>query len=278
MSSGVVAVLVIVLVVLAVAAGLLLNRRRSPDSSDGAEPVVMVSSWLGAGEMVGRVATLAAVLIAFGIVQGFLTYSSAATAAQNEADAVRGMFEVASYEPPPQRGELQAAAVCYARAVSHLEWEAMRSGDTSPVVTGWTGRFRRVLESLGDDQRSSFTMLLTENRDREVARQQRMVVTEPTLPATILWLMVIAAAISIGWLAFSLPRVPRRAPLIVALALLSVVTAAALLVALDLQRPFAGLVRVPPQAMSAAEGDMIQSLVDQQGTDRVPCDAQGRRT
>lgn len=278
MSSGAVAVLVVVLVALAVATGLLLNRRRSPVSSDEAEPVVMVSSWLGAGEMVGRVATLAAVLIAFGIVQGFLTYSSAATAAQNEADAVRGMFEVASYEPEPQSGELQAAAVCYARAVSHLEWEAMRSGSTSPVVTAWTGRFRRVLQSLGDDRRSSFTMLLAENRDREVARQQRMVETGSTLPATILWLMVIAAAVSIGWLAFSLPRVARRAPFTVALALLSVFTVGALLVALDLQRPFAGVVRVPPQAMSAAESEMTQSLVDQHGTDRVPCDAQGQRT
>lgn len=278
MSSGVVAVVVIALVALAAAVGLVVNRRRSAVSSDGALPVVMVGSWLGAGDIVGRVATLAAVLVAFGIVQGFLTYSSAWSAAQNEANAVRGMFEVASYEPQPQRGELQDAAVCYTRAVSHLEWETMRSGRTSPVVTAWTDRFRQVLQGLGDDRRPSFSLLLSGNRDREVARRQRLAQTEPTLPPTILWLMVGAAAVSIGWVAFSLPRVARRAPLTVALAILSVFTVGALLVALDLQRPFAGVVTVPPQAMSAAESDMMHSLVDQRGAERVPCDAQGQRT
>jgi hypothetical protein len=278
MSSGIAAVLVIALVVLAVVTGLLMNRRRSPVSPDEASPVIMVGSWLGAGEMVGRVATLAAVLVAFVIVQGFLTYTTAAAAAQNEANAVRGFFEVASYEPDPQHGELQAVAVCYARAVTHLEWRTMRTGETSPVVTAWTGRVRQVLQSLGDDRRTSFSMLLAANRDREVARRQRMVETEPTLPATILWLMVGAAAVSIGWLAFSLPRVARRTPYTVALAILSVFTVGSLLVALDLQRPFAGVIRVPAQAMSAVESDMVQSLAEQHDAGRLPCDAQGRRT
>jgi hypothetical protein len=276
MSSGGVAVIVVVIVVLTVAAGLLANRRRPRVSAVGASPVVMVGSWLGSGDMVGRVATLAAVLVAFSIVQGFLSFRSASVASDNEANAVRGMFELANYEPPPERAELKDAAVCYARAVSHLEWETMRTGGVSPVVSAWTGTFREVFQQLGDDRRPAFSMLLAGNRDREVARRQRMAETQPAVPVTIFWLMVVTAAVSVGWVAFTLPRVESRTPLIVALGILTGCLGAALLIANDLQRPFAGVARVTPHAITTAENDMVRDLTGSQGTESLPCDDRGR--
>ena len=278
MSSGWVAVIIVVIVVLTVAVGLLANRRRPRVSAAGASPVVMVGSWLGSGDMVGRVATLAAVLVAFSIVQGFLSFRSASVASDNEANAVRGMFELANYEPPPERKELKAAAVCYARAVSHLEWETMRTGGVSPVVSAWTGTFREVFQQLGDDRRPAFSMLLAGNRDREVARRQRVAETQPAVPVTIFWLMVVTAAVSVGWVAFTLPRMESRTPLIVALGILTVCLGAALLVANDLQRPFAGVARVTPHAITTAENDMVRDLAGSPATETLPCDDRGRRT
>ena len=43
------------------------------------------------------------------------------------------------------------------------------------------------------------SMLLAGNRDREVARRQRMAETQPAVPVTIFWLMVVTAAVSVGW-------------------------------------------------------------------------------
>jgi hypothetical protein len=278
MAPGLLALLVIVIVVLAVAGGLLTNRRRPPVTAEGASPIVVVGSWTGSGDMIGRVASLAAVLVAFSIVTGFLTYHTASGAADNEANALRSMFDLADYEPQPQRDQFQAAAVCYARAVSHLEWQTMREGEASPVVTAWTTRFRAVFRQLGDVQSPSYSLLLTGDRDREVARRDRIAATEPAIPVIIFWLTVLTSAVSIGWIAFSLPRVRSRAPLLVALGLLTLSVSAALLVAADLDRPFAGIAGVAPQAITSTEADLTATLADHHPAQPVPCDAQGRRT
>jgi hypothetical protein len=237
----------------------------------------MVGNWVGPGDIVGRVATLAVLLVAFSIVQGNVSYRGAASGANTEANALRNMFELTDYVPEPQREHLQAVAVCYARAVHHLEWKTMSDGEPSPVVTAWTGRFRDAFGELAIDK-PPFTMLLSDNREREQARRQRIADASPTIPHTVFWLMVVAIAISLGWLAFQLPRVKNRRPFIIALVLYAVFLSAGLLVSVDLDAPFAGLAQVKPEAITSTEQDITTEFVAHHGADSSQCDDQGQPT
>jgi hypothetical protein len=271
--------LVVVVVALAVVCGLLVNRRK-PDATqveEQATPIFMVGNWVGPGDIVGRVATLAVLLVAFSIVQGNVSYRGAASGANAEANAVRNMFELTDYVPEPQREHLQAATLCYARAVHHLEWKTMSDGEPSPVVTAWTGRIRDAFAELAIDK-PPFTTLLSDNRDREQARRQRIADASPTIPVTVFWLMVVAIAISLGWLAFQLPRVKNRRPFIIALGLYAAFLSAGLLVSVDLDAPFAGLAQVKPEAITSTEQDITTEFVAHHGADSPPCDDQGHPT
>lgn len=271
--------LIVVVVALAVAWGLLANRRK-PDATQEAgkaTPVVMVSSWVGHGDIVGRVATFAVLLVAFSIVQGNVSYRAAASGANAEANALRNMSELTDYVPEPQREHLQAAVVCYARAVHHLEWKTMSHGEPSPVVTAWTGRIRNAFAELAIDK-PPFTALLSDNRDREQARRQRIADANPTIPRTVFWLMVVAVAISLGWLAFQLPRVKNRRPFVIAMVLYAVFLSAGLFVSVDLDAPFAGLAQIKPEAIALTEQDITTEFVAQHGANTPPCDDQGQPT
>jgi hypothetical protein len=271
--------LVVVIVALAVVCGLLVNRRK-PDAAeveDKATPMFMVGNWVGPGDIVGRVATLAVLLVAFSIVQGNVSYRGAATGANTEANAVRNIFELTDYVPEPQREHLQGATICYARAVRHLEWKTLNDGEPSPVVTAWTGRIRDAFAELAIDK-PPFAMLLSDNRDREQARRQRIADASPTIPVTVFWLMVVAVAISLGWLAFQIPRVNNRRPFLIALVLYAAFLSAGLLVSVDLDAPFAGLAQIEPDAITSTEQDITTEFVAHHGANPPPCDNQGQPT
>jgi hypothetical protein len=271
--------LVVVVVALAVVCGLLVNRRK-PDATqvdEQATPIFMVGNWVGPGDIVGRVATLAVLLVAFSIVQGNVSYRGADSGANTEANALRNMFELTDYVPEPQREHLQAVALCYARAVHHLEWKTMADGEPSPVVTAWTGRIRDTFAELAIDK-PPFTMLLSDNKDREQARRQRIADANPTIPGTVFWLMVVAVAISLGWLAYQIPRVKNRRPFIIALGLYAAFLSAGLLVSVDLDAPFAGLAQIKPVAITSTEQDITTEFVAHHGADSPPCNDQGQPT
>jgi hypothetical protein len=66
---------------------------------------------------------------------------------------VDNLFESTEYVPDPERRALQAAIVCYARAVAGPEWAAMGDGETSDVPSAWTvtrafGGIRAAFKSL----------------------------------------------------------------------------------------------------------------------------------
>ncbi len=66
-------------------------------------------------------------------------------------------------------------------------------------------RIRGVFAQLAIDK-PPFSSLLSDNRDREQARRQRIAQANPQIPVTVFWLMVAAVATSLGWIAFQLPE------------------------------------------------------------------------
>src|SRR5918997_149879 len=94
--------------------------------------------------------TLAILFIAFVLVDASASYNRASAAATAEADVVDHMYELAEYAPEPQRRQLAASTVCYARAILHHEWPAMERG-RSPVASQWSTRLRRIFAQLPAD-------------------------------------------------------------------------------------------------------------------------------
>ncbi|MGH3768593.1 MAG: hypothetical protein ACRDS0_22620 [Pseudonocardiaceae bacterium] len=90
--------------------------------------------------------------------------------------------------------------------------------------------------------------------------------------------MIDAVAISLGWLAFQLPRVRNRRPFIIATVLYAVFLSAGLFVSVDLDAPFAGLAQIKPEAITSTEQDITTEFVAQHGADSPPCDDQGLPT
>lgn len=77
---------------------------------------------------------------------------------------------------------MQAAIVCYARAVAGLEWAAMGDGETSDVPSTWTGTrafggIRAAFKSLStkvDPANVYMDKLLSADEDRGDFRRDRL--------------------------------------------------------------------------------------------------------
>ncbi|MEU2243168.1 hypothetical protein ABZ572_27560 [Streptomyces sp. NPDC018338] len=119
-------ILVIAVAVLALLAGLAANlylrpRLLSEDDDTG----------MAVKDLVGPLLTLTVLLLAFVLVTANGSYGKAEVASRGEARALDQLVETAEYAPEAERAKIQAAAVCYARAVRTQEWPAMADGEAS---------------------------------------------------------------------------------------------------------------------------------------------------
>jgi len=118
------------------------------------------------------VGTAFAVMLAFVIFASYQTYNGAQAGAGSEAVAVLDMARTAALYPPAQRDLLRGELICYARAVIHLEWPAMRSGRSSPSVDHWIAAYRGLFDVLSlDSSREQLAFQeLTHRRQRSHQR------------------------------------------------------------------------------------------------------------
>ncbi|WP_306324671.1 hypothetical protein [Streptomyces venezuelae] len=164
-------ILTVVIIATALAVGLIANqvrrRRRAAEGGDGEEASV--------SDLVSPLETLAVLLVAFVIVLAAESYGSAGTAVEAEASRVDQLYEVADYAPEPQRERLQAAAVCYARAIRAVEWPLMaEGGEKSPAASVWSSGFRTHFKELAHRDDPTFDLLVEADDERSKARQTRI--------------------------------------------------------------------------------------------------------
>ncbi|MGH8930877.1 MAG: hypothetical protein ACRDZO_09700 [Egibacteraceae bacterium] len=261
------------IILLAVVAGLLANHYLRPrlltDDTDG--PSIR--------DMIVPVETLAVLVLAFVFVSASTSFDAAADAADAEAGVVDHMFETAEYLPEPQRQELLAGLVCYSRAVHNVEWDILAEGDgeRSPVPSVWSSGFRGSFANLIDDGGPIFELLVAADRERSVARQQRVGESVPAIPELLYGLMVVALAVSIAGLGFSIPRTRNRLH-IVALVIIAGFFAASLLLIRDIDQPYSGLLSIEPTAIADTEQDITEDFAGRYGTNApLPCNERGER-
>src|SRR5262245_36060324 len=92
--------------------------------------------------------TAFAVLLAFVVLEAFSSFNDAKTGAEEEAISVVELSRTAEFFPAVQRDPVEGVLICYARAVIHNEWPAMKHGKRSPVVQAWVGVLDEDLRGL----------------------------------------------------------------------------------------------------------------------------------
>ncbi|MEU9714017.1 hypothetical protein [Streptomyces sp. NPDC047976] len=264
----------VALIAAALLGGLLANqlRRRQQAGEPGGD-----ADEASVSDLVSPLETLAVLLVAFVIVVAAESYGEAGNAVGAEAHRVDQLYEVADYAPEPQRERMQAAAVCYSRAIMTYEWPRMEaSGTKAPEASVWSTDFRRHFKALAHKDDSSFALLVEADDQRSVARQARLSEASPAIPAVVYWFMVLSLAATIGAFAFGLPRKRGPAHFVLLFVLAGLFTGSLLLIE-DIDRPFSGAIKITSKAMAATAEDIGEDYsVDHPGR-ALPCDRHGAR-
>ncbi len=260
-------VAIVVVIVLSAGIGLAVNLfGHKGDPNEGSSVV----------QILGGTGLLAAFLLGIVLSGAGSSYASADKASKSEADAIDTLFESAAYTEMPFRQKIQAAAACYARAIVGPEFKSLASGKTSPVPSNWTGTrpggIRATLLEMTPDA-TGFGLIQSTDAQRGNLRSERQVQSNPTVPIAIIWFMVVLIALSLGGLAYSIPRTGNKAQLLaVVVVLITFIGAMALIYNLD--RPFSGVLAQKPTAMAIVVEDTVADYLEDYKTP-LPCDEEG---
>ncbi len=226
----------------------------------------------------GVLGTAFAILLGFVVLLAFDSYSSAKANAAKEATAVADSFQTAELFPTV-RTDFQGAVICYARAVIHQGWPAMRDAHESPIVEGWAYRVERLTESLpavGSKQSDGFTAMLAIRDSREEARRERLSEAGHTVPA-IMWVLFLMSCIAP--LLFICFWADPDEPALVQAAIMGSVASliiAAILAVMVLDSPFSGETgSITPKSMRYSLAVMEHQRALETGSVDAPCTPTG---
>ncbi|OQR63505.1 hypothetical protein B6E66_14405 [Streptomyces maremycinicus] len=261
--------LVITVAVLALLAGLAANRFLRPRllSEDD-------DTGMGVKDLVGPLLTLTVLLLAFVLVTANGSYGKAEVASRGEARALDQLVETAEYAPQAEREQIQADAVCYARAVRFHEWPAMADGKGSAAPSVWSTDFRRAFRTL--EGKPVFGMLITADNKRSDEREERLTQATASIPSAILWFLLATLAITVVSLGICLPRRNNRGQ-IVTLVIITALLTTTLCIIRDVDRPFGGIINVEPTAITEAERQANRDFLAHHDAAELPCDSHGIR-
>ncbi|WP_338674184.1 hypothetical protein V1460_14790 [Streptomyces sp. SCSIO 30461] len=264
-------IITIVAISAAITVGLAANRRRHRRTPAGGEEASVT-------DLISPLQTLSVLLVAFVIVVAAESYGTASQAAWDEAHRVDQLYEEADYSPEPQREGLQAAAVCYTRAILAYEWPDMEhSRRMAPEASVWSSDFRRHFKELAHKDADTFQLLVEADDERSAARQTRLSQASPAIPAVIYWFMVVALVATIGAFAFGLPRASTASHIVLLCTLAALFTGSLILIE-DIDQPYSGFIRVTSKAMQDTADDIGEDFAKDHPGRSLPCDARGNRT
>jgi hypothetical protein len=231
---------------------------------------------LKVSELAAPVASLAAVLLVFVLVQTYGSWASVGRAETAEATATLLLFREADLVADARlRDRIHRQVVCYARSVVRQGWPAMGRRRISSVPTYWASRVRgegiRLVLARGSS--TAGESLVMRDGERATARQNRLGEARSTVPGALSWLMLAVVAVVLAVLgAATMHAVDTRvhAVLVVAAAAFF---AGTLLLIRDLDQPYSGLVHRAPTQTAFIVGQIAAEL-----RGPLPCDAGGLPT
>ena len=264
--------IIIVSILLALAVGGLVNRHWAASHP---------GEGLAVGDLINPLATIAAILLAFVMVEALASWDRARERANEEAHIVDKEAESAGRLVNAELAlRFRTSLVCYARAVQFQEWPHMAGGsERSPELSVWSHEFERITGDIrrtgGDDE---LDRLIDIDNERSDARLARLAEADPSLPIGLNVLMLAAVFFSVlGLATFMNPDNGHRANAGVML-IFGLVVGGSLIIINDLDRPFDGFTRIEPTAMEQVQRSMEEDLAGSHPSLAYPCDAGGVAT
>jgi hypothetical protein len=202
-----------------------------------------------AGFKFATVGVLYAVLVAFSIVIVWEKYADAGNTVEKEAGAAAAMYHLSSGLNAPQASNLRSDLTAYLKSVISDEWPAMEGGRESTKAHLALGTLYRSVIGAANSQSSTpvSAEIFNQLDSLTAARRARVGAAEGTVPIIVWVALFIGAVVTIGFTFFFGTKNLRAQMLMTGL--LSMLIFSELLVAVVLDRPFSGTIKVGPDAI-----------------------------
>jgi hypothetical protein len=209
-----------------------------------------------AGFMFATVGVLYAVLLAFAVIITWERLSKAEDAAAQEAGAAATLYRLADGIGGDPGAALRDRLTRYVRAVITDDWPAMeRSEGSSAVTRALDPVYTALLTFTSGDSRG--TALLAEALHQldvmTQARRARLVLAAGVVPGVLWFVLFGGAVVTIGFTLFFGTEDLRLQAIMTGM--LSFLIFSALVILIGMNHPFAGAVKVRPEAISAVLED-----------------------
>lgn len=209
-----------------------------------------------AGFKFATVGVLYAVLLAFAVIVVWEKFNEADNLVAKEAGAAASIYHLANGINAEQGAAISKALTDYLTAVITKDWPAMQKGNASHAANeAFNGVYAAILKFHPADNSGAILLaeMLRQADAVSEARRARMVTANGIVPG-IVWLVLFGgAAITIGFtFFFGAENLRAQASMTGAL---SVLMFAGLLTIVAIDHPFAGQVRVGPEALVAVIED-----------------------
>lgn len=219
-------------------------------------PARVAAEGLPITELILPARLIMALLLAFVLAQTYGSFSSAGTAAAEEASAVYSEAQIAQLVPGQASRDVTDALRCYAHVVATDEWTSMADHRrASPAADRASTLVQATLGVLAAAPSESVVLssLLTGEGKRVEARRARIAKADHSLPAEVTLLMTFGVLFLLGaHVALAHPAVRFRTTLAI-MGSTAVIYGMVLFVIADLDQPYGGGAQVGPQAMRTTE-------------------------
>ncbi len=209
-----------------------------------------------AGFKFATVGVLYAVLLAFAVVVVWEKFNQAESEVAKEAGAAATVFLLTNGVEPEHGAAVRKATVDYLKAAIEKDWPAMQEETDSPAVTvALNDVYRAVIKFHAFESGEGIVLAeMLRQVDRiSDARRERLVMADGVVPDIIWFVLFGGAAITIGF-TFFFGAENLRAQAVMTGAL-SMLIFAGLLTVATIDHPFAGSVKVGPEALSDVIAD-----------------------
>lgn len=205
-----------------------------------------------AGFIYSVIGVMYAVLLGFTAIIVWERYDQAQTAVENEANELGDLFRDAQAFPDEDRKEIETKLRSYIRLVIEKEWPAMAENKSSLETLDAFNELRQTYRRLApqtEQERIWFTQSVTSLTQLNDQRRRRLLSNRSTGIPNVMWVVLLGAgAVTISF-SFLFGTRNTAAQLLMT-AGLALTISLVLLSIVALERPFAGIARIEPNAFN----------------------------
>lgn len=209
-----------------------------------------------AGFKFATVGVLYAVLLAFAVVVVWEKFNQAESEVAKEAGAAATVFRLVRGIDPEHAAAIRKATTDYLNSAIANDWPAMANGKQSHATTEALNEVYHAtlkFHSFGSDEGLILAEILRQTDRISEARRERLVMADGIVPI-IIWLVLFGGAfLTVGFTLFFATENLRAQVLMTGA--LSVLIFSGLLTVVAIDHPFAGTVKVGPDALASVVND-----------------------